>query len=57
MTYYAGAAVASVAAGLTYDAGGWRAVVGLCALALLAVAGLSTVVGRRLRRAEVAKSE
>ena len=57
MTYYAGAAVASVAAGLTYDAGGWRAVVGLCALALLAVAGLSTVVGRRLRRAEAAKSE
>ena len=57
MTYYAGAAVASVAAGLTYDAGGWRAVVGMCVLALLAVAALSAVVGRRLRRAEVAKSE
>lgn len=49
MTYYAGAAVASVAAGLAYDAGGWRAVATMCALALLGVAVLSAAVGRRLR--------
>lgn len=41
MTYYAGAAVASVGAGLAYDAGGWRAVTGLCAAALLGVVALS----------------
>lgn len=52
-TYYAGAAVASVAAGAAYDAGGWRAVAGLCALALLGVAGLSAVVGRRMASREV----
>ncbi|WP_339096993.1 MFS transporter [Deinococcus sp. VB142] len=51
-TYYAGAAVASVAAGAAYDAGGWRAVAALCALALLGVAGPSAVVGRRLRQQE-----
>ena len=49
MTYYAGAAVASVAAGLAYDAGGWRAVATMCALALLGVAALSAAVGRGLR--------
>lgn len=54
-TYYAGAAVASVAAGAAYDAGGWRAVAALCALALLGVAGLSAVVGRRLRQQEAAQ--